>query len=292
VSETWATATKPDYHEGESDEDEGVFYKGGDFEGSPDDPFDIEPFFEDQLQAELGYASSNYIWDGTFDTASTIDSHGNWKESFKYDVTFERRSGMPEELKISGFKPIEVFRMPVPKNETEYAVSMDFIQEHFTKDFWEEKVKALGYEAFEVPKLYGRRNLHWYWRNGMDDGTPSRDSSRERYGDVHNKIRPGNPDIGMWDSWRGKEPPAAQNADKDASIVDEDEEDKEEGEGEHIDEEIELRRVQKRRIQLRQTRLTRRVSINLRLGPESRRQRMLPLQRNPRIQSSDPKRIL
>ncbi|KAI9718537.1 MAG: hypothetical protein M1812_003988 [Candelaria pacifica] len=137
----------------------------------------LEPFYEDDRQAECGYACSQALINGTVEAINDrLDcEHGLWIA--KWPAVWSRHeSGVEGMLVPERRKP--------RKFCTSMVISMEHIQPLFTDQFWEHDVKRYG--ARELRITGKKKRLGYRFPAGVDydsnhDGIPSDDSSNESW---------------------------------------------------------------------------------------------------------------
>lgn len=169
---------------------------------------DYEPFFEDQRKSEVGHA-----WETVVIGGRLIDlSRGQWSAAYglyieKWPDIDDTFLSLPiDEPRLISFQGPGLVHQPrthivpirrrTPKKwNTIYGVPLAFIQEVFSRRFWEERVPKEGMQAFRFEKRIGVRTPNYEWQQSEDAGIPDDDSSWERWPDVDGIIRIGQPKL-------------------------------------------------------------------------------------------------
>lgn len=174
----------------------------------PRETQDYEPFFEDQRKSEVGHA-----WETVVIGGKLIDlSQGQWSAAYglyleKWPDIDDTFISLPiDEPRLISFQGPGLVHQPrthiVPirrrkpkKWNTIYGIPLAFIQEVFSRRFWEERVPKEGMQAFRFQKRLGVRTPNYEWQPGEDSGIPDDDSSWERWPDVKGVTRIGQPKL-------------------------------------------------------------------------------------------------
>ena len=165
---------------------------------------DYEPFFEDQRRAEVGHAWESVVIGGKLIDLSQGPhsvAYGLYMEKWPdIDDTFIK---LPiDESPLITFQGrglvaaprthiVAVRRRKPKKWNTIYGIPLSFIQQLFTRRFWEERVPKEGLQAFRFEKRLGVRTPNYEWLPGEDPGIPNDDSSWGRWPDENGVIRIG-----------------------------------------------------------------------------------------------------
>ena len=167
---------------------------------------DYEPFFEDQRRAEVGHAWETVVVGGKL----TDVTYG--ENSVEYGLFLEKWPDVDDyfirlpinEPPLISFQgrglvvPPRTHIVPVRRRKAKkwtslYGVPMAFIQQLFTKRFWEERIPKEGLQALRFKKTLGVRTRNFEWEEGEEPGIASDDSSWGRWPDVDGVIRTGQP---------------------------------------------------------------------------------------------------
>ncbi|KAI4125121.1 MAG: hypothetical protein LQ347_005481 [Umbilicaria vellea] len=150
-------------------------------------PATSEPFFEDQRQAELGFAWEQSVLNGQM--APTAD-HKTYTHDTIYGLQFNRWPEQWYDHNTAMFEkwPLDEDDDPVRATSrrhwtTRYPVAMDYIQSLVLRRTWEEIARD-GAERLKMPKKYGLREgwTGWNaWQHAASSGYTSQFDS-EPYG--------------------------------------------------------------------------------------------------------------
>ncbi|MCJ1305706.1 hypothetical protein MMC08_008522 [Hypocenomyce scalaris] len=165
---------------------------------------DYEPFFEDQRRAEVGHAWESVVEGGRlllFPEEQRPGAYGLYTEKWPDIDDFFMQLPLDESPLIrfqdTGLiVPPRTHIVPVRRRQpqkwtTVYGVPMTFVQQLFTRRFWEERVPKEGLQALRFNKRLGVRTRNYEWEQGEDVGVKSDDSSWGRWPDFDGVIRIG-----------------------------------------------------------------------------------------------------
>ena len=173
----------------------------------PREAEEFEPFFENHRLAEAGFALQSYLMGGIF---------GYWSQSVQSpeDPVQNRAAGCywrqwpdvgrTSVMEVNGkYVANPVLRTIEFEFSTEYALPIPWVQQLFTKTFWDDYVSRYGVKALEVPTLLGLRE-HYRPYDALRQGRSPTNSSWLRHADKLplGIVRPGQPPLPGYDVGR------------------------------------------------------------------------------------------